>query len=84
MLLRRHILLFFKKYIRIGKNSFISLAFLLLSTKSHLFWNLQLFPQNTDVLHFPEGFCIFIPKTIAEYNDLQIPKEKCNLFLSQQ
>ena len=37
MLLCRHILLFFKKYIRIGKNSFISLAFLLLSKKSHLF-----------------------------------------------
>ena len=25
-----------------------------------------------------------IQRTIEEYNNLQIPKEKCNLFLSQQ
>ena len=28
---------------------------------------------------FPECFCIF-QRTIDQYNNLQIPKEKCNLF----
>ena len=41
------------------KDTFISLAFLLLPKKNNLFSKLQLFPQNTDALHFPEHFCIF-------------------------
>ena len=55
-------------------NTFISLAFSPLSKKKHLSWKLQFFSENTNVLHFPEDFCIY-QKTIDQYNNLQIPKE---------
>ena len=51
LLLCRHIL-FFLNYVTVGKDTFISLAFLLMSKKNNLFSKLQFFPQNTDVLYF--------------------------------
>lgn len=49
---------FFKKSNdKMGKDTFISLAYFLLSKKKHLFCKLDLFSQNTDILHFPEDFC---------------------------
>ena len=71
-------LVFFKYIKKIGNDSFISVAFLSLPKKKCFFCKLQLFPQNTDVLHVKEGFCI-CQKNIAQYNTLQIPKE--NFFL---
>ena len=52
----------------------ISLAFLLLSKKKHLYCKLQLFSQNTDVLDFSEDFCMY-QRIIDEYNNSQIPNE---------
>ena len=49
------------------------LAFLLLSKKKHLSWKPQLLSENTNVLHFPEDFCIH-QRTTDEYNNLQISK----------
>ena len=57
-----HYTLFLRKYIKIGKDTFNSSVFLLLSKKNNLFCKLQLFPQNTDVLHYQ--------RTIEEYNNL--------------
>ena len=48
---RRNHTLLFKKDAKVGTDTFISLAFSLLSKKKHLFCKLQLFSQNTDVLH---------------------------------
>ena len=79
MKFNRHINGLFLKNCRMGNNTYISLEFLLLSKKKHLFGKLQLFSQNTDVLHFLEEFFIY-KKPIDGYNNLQIPKEKCNLF----
>ena len=42
-----------------GMDTYISLAFLLLSKKKLLFCKLQLFSENTHVLHVPEGFFIY-------------------------
>lgn len=42
---------------KMGKDTFISLAYFLLSKKKHLFCKLDLFSQNTDIVHFPEDFC---------------------------
>ena len=53
-----HHTLFFKK-VKIGKDTYISLAILLLSKKKYLFCKLQLFSQNADVLLFPEDFLIY-------------------------
>ena len=39
---------------------------------------LQLF-SHTDLFHFPEGFCVY-QRTIDEYSNLQISKEKCSLL----
>ena len=64
----------FFKYIKIGNDPFISVAFLSLPKKNNFFYKLQLFSQNTDIFHVPEGFCI-CQKTIAQYNNLLIPKE---------
>ena len=49
------------------------LAFLLLSKKKHLSWKPQLLSENTNILHFPEDFCIH-HRTTDEYNNLQISK----------
>ena len=63
---------FLKKDVKIRKDTFSSLAFLLLS-KKNLFCKLQLFLQNTEILHFPGDFN-------NKYNNLQIPAEKCTLI----
>ena len=45
-----------KKDVTMGMETYISLAFLLSPKKKLLFCKLQLFSQNTHVLHLPEGF----------------------------
>ena len=62
-----------------GKDTYISLAFLLLLKKKQLFCKLQLFSQNANVLHFPEDFFKY-QRHIDRCNDLQVSKGKCNLF----
>ena len=46
--------LFLENDVKMGNDTYISLAFLLLSKKIHLFCQLQLFSQNTHVPHFLE------------------------------
>lgn len=63
----------FRKDTKMGKDTFISLAFLLLLKKKYLFCKLQLFLQNTDAFHMDFYIC---QRTIDKYINLQIPKEK--------
>ena len=67
-----------------AKDTFISWSFLLLWKKKHLFRKLQLFSQNTGVLHFPEDFYIY-QGTIDKYNNLQItietPERRSSVFI---
>ena len=58
-------------------NTLMSLAFLSLSKKKHLFWKLPLLSENANVLHFPEDFCIY-QRTKDEYSNLQTPREVNN------
>ena len=53
-----------------GKDTLINLASLLLSKKKHLLCKLKLFSQNTDVLRFPDDFCIY-QRTVDEYINFQ-------------
>ena len=57
-----------------GKDTFIGLAFILLFKKKYLFCKLQLFSQNTEVLHFPENFYIY-QRSIANIITCRDPKK---------
>ena len=55
------------------------MACLLFSKKKDLFWKLEFFSKNTDVLHFPEDFHQY-QRTRDEYYDLQKPMQKKNVY----